>query len=114
LKVTFSPKALDYAKREASYLGQYSQRAAREFRDNLKLLRTNLTRFPHMGHLSSELPVPGARRFVMGAYLVDYRITPTQIFVLAIKHGREGPTGIDMEEDFDFEDPPLDEFQDGQ
>ncbi len=71
--------------------------------DNLKRLKRNLVQFPLMGHASDELPVQGVFRFVMGDYLVDYQVGPSSIEILAIRHGRQRPPGMPLEDDFDFE-----------
>jgi plasmid stabilization system protein ParE len=42
VKVTLSPKALEYVKREAKYLKSGRPRAAQQFSDDLKRLRQGL------------------------------------------------------------------------
>ncbi|MCD2175615.1 type II toxin-antitoxin system RelE/ParE family toxin [Rhizobium sp. C4] len=103
MKVTLSPKARDYVKREAAYLGSNSKKAAQEFLDDLKRLRRGLSRFPELGKSNDEMPVPGVLRFVMGSYLVDYEISRGEVLIFAIRHGRERPPGIEIDDDFDFE-----------
>jgi plasmid stabilization system protein ParE len=103
LKVTVSPDARSYIRSEAAYLKSRSTRAALQFADDLKRLRQSLTQFPHIGHETEELPVPNVLRFVMGMYLVDYEIGDNGIEIFAIRHGRERPPGVDIEDDFDFE-----------
>jgi plasmid stabilization system protein ParE len=105
VKVTLSPQALGYVKREARYLRHESIRAAERFADDLRRLRQSLGRFPEMGKATEEVPVPGILRFVLGAYLVDYEIRADEIQILAIRHGRERPPGVTVEEDFDLEEP---------
>nr|WP_316653246.1 type II toxin-antitoxin system RelE/ParE family toxin [uncultured Gellertiella sp.] len=105
MKVTLSPQARDYVQREAKYLKSKSQKAAQQFNEDLKRLRHGLQRFPEMGKLNEETPIPGVLRFVMGHYLVDYEIVKGGILILAVRHGRERPPGIDLDDDFDFEDP---------
>jgi len=105
VKVTLSPKAAEYVKREAHYLKSGSPGAARQFSDDLKRLRQGLRRFPEMGKFNEELPIPGILRFVMGTYLVDYEILEDEILIFAIRHGRERPPRVELDDDFDFEDP---------
>ncbi|MDM9625931.1 type II toxin-antitoxin system RelE/ParE family toxin [Rhizobium sp. S152] len=57
-----------------------------------------------MGRSSEELPTPRALRFVMGAYLVDYEIRADEIVIFAVRHGRERPPGVTLEDDFDIEE----------
>ncbi len=108
MKVTLSPKASEYVKREARYLRSGSPRAAQQFADDLRRLRQALTRFPEMGKFTEEFPLPGILRFVMGPYLVDYQIMENEIRVFAIRHGRERPPGSGMDGDFDYEEPGRD------
>lgn len=103
MKVTVSPDARSYIRSEAAYLKSRSSRAAQQFADDLKRLRQSLTQFPRIGHETEELPVPNVLRFTMGAYLVDYEIGQNGIEIFAIRHGRERPPGVEIEDDFDFE-----------
>lgn len=105
MKVTLSPRAREYVKREAAYLRPHSLRAAQQFLDDLKRLRLTLASFPEMGKTNEELPIPGVRRFVMGSYLVDYEVTTEEVLVFAIRHGREQPPPITLDNDFDLEEP---------
>ncbi|OQP87533.1 plasmid stabilization protein ParE [Rhizobium rhizosphaerae] len=90
-------------RREVAYLGANSPKAAQRFLDDLKQLRRNLKRFPAIGKQTDEMPVPGVLRFVMGPYLVDYEVRPGEIVIFAIRHGRERPPGVSVDDDFDFE-----------
>lgn len=108
MKVTLSPKAREYVKREAKYIGSGSPRAAQQFSDDLKRLRQGLRHFPEMGKFTEEFPVPGILRFVMGPYLVDYEILDGEILIFAIRHGRERPPRVELDDDFDLEEPGAD------
>ncbi|WP_438749818.1 type II toxin-antitoxin system RelE/ParE family toxin [Pararhizobium sp. O133] len=105
MKVTLSPAARDYVRTEAAYLRSRSPQAAQHFADSLKRLKDMLARFPSAGHISGELPMPGVLRMVMGAYLVDYEIRGNAIRIFAVRHGRERPPGMPLDEDFDLEGP---------
>ena len=104
MKVTLSPAARDYAVREARYLNARSQSAAHAFREDLKRLRLALQRFPAMGKPNEETPAPNTHRFVMGDYLVDYAVSKQQVLVLAIRHGRQRPPALSLDENFDLEE----------
>lgn len=103
MKLLLSPKARDYVRREARYLKSASPRAAQQFLNDFKRLQQALRRFPEMGKVNDELPIPGVFRFVMGEYLIDYELTDDRILIFAIRHGRERPPRVEMDEDFDFE-----------
>ena len=104
MKVILSPDATEYVKSEARYLKSRNLRAAQAFIDDLKRLRQQLGRFPEMGRLTEEIPIPGVLRFVMGSYLVDYEVREDAVMIFAIRHGRERPPGVAVDGDFDFED----------
>lgn len=104
MKVILSPVAQSYVKSEATYLKSRSPEAARQFVEDLKRLRRSLTRFPDMGSAVPEMPIPGVRRFVMRTYIVDYEIRPGALVILALRHGRQRPPGIGLDDDFDYED----------
>ena len=104
MKVILSPDAREYVKSEARYLKSRNPRAAQQFSDDLRGLRESLGRFPEMGRFTEEIPVQGVLRFVMGQYLIDYEIREEAVVVFAIRHGRERPPGIALDDDFDFED----------
>ncbi len=103
MKVIVSPAARDYIKSEIAYLKLRSPRAALQLSEDLKRLKRDLAQFSQMGHFTEELPIPGIRRFVMGAYLIDYEIHADTILIFAIRHGRERPPAIALDDDFDFE-----------
>ncbi len=105
MKVTLSPKAREYVEREAAYLRSHSLRAAQQFLNDLKRLKGTLKSFPEMGRQNEEMPVTGVHRFVMGSYLVDYEVTPKDVLVFAIRHGRERPPSIELDDDYDLEEP---------
>ena len=104
MRLVVSPLARDYIKSEAAYLRKRSPQAASHFRDDLGRLRKNLAQFPSIGHETEEMPIPGIRRFVMGAYLLDYEIRKDEIVILIIRHGQQRPPSIALDEDFDYEE----------
>lgn len=101
--VRLSSSASAYIKSEAAYLRARSLPAARRFLDHLKLLKRNLTEFPHLGHVNEQALVLGVLRFAMGEYLIDYEIVGDTIYLLAIRHSAQRPPDLAVESD-DFED----------
>ncbi len=61
-----------------------------------------------MGRSTEGIPVPGVLRFVMGPYLVDNEVREGELVIFAIRHGRDRPPGIQLGDDFDFENPDAD------
>lgn len=103
MKVTLSPAATAYVRREAAYLKDRQPLAARAFLDDLKRLRARLESFPALGQMSPDLPYPGMHRLVMGAYMVAYRHRPAEILILSIRHGRERPPGLPVDDEIEDE-----------
>ncbi|NTF42216.1 type II toxin-antitoxin system RelE/ParE family toxin [Agrobacterium rhizogenes] len=102
-RIRLSAGARAYIKSEAQYLKDRSPVAALRFLDDLNRLKTNLLLFPQMGFSSSELPIPGVLRFVMGDYLVDYETAGDLIEIRAIRHGHQRPPGQPIDDNFDYE-----------
>lgn len=105
MKVIFSPSARDYVRREASYLMDRNRAAADRFSHDLHQFVKTLTQFPFMGQEATDLPFKGARRFILGSYLIHYEIGAAAIVILTIRHGREKPSELPLDEDDDFEAP---------
>jgi plasmid stabilization system protein ParE len=103
MKVLMSENARAYVHREARYLSKHSPSAAKSFSERMKEARKNLRAFNEMGFESEELPIPGMRRLIVGDYLLDYEILESEIHIVAIRHGRQLPPTIGVEQDFDFE-----------
>jgi plasmid stabilization system protein ParE len=53
--------------------------------------------------MSDPTLMPTAHRFVIGEYLVDYEILEREVFVLAIRHGRQAPPNLPPDPDDDYE-----------
>jgi len=43
------------------------------------------------------------RRVIVGNYLLDYEISGDVVLVVAIRHGRQMPPDMTLDDDFDFE-----------
>jgi plasmid stabilization system protein ParE len=105
VKVLFSPRARDYVRQEATYLTDRNRAAAERFRHDINQFVKALSQFPAMGPEAADLPFPGARRFVVGDYLIHYEIGEAAIVMLTIRHGRERPPEMPLDDDADFEAP---------
>lgn len=103
MKVLFSPRARYFVRREAAYLRDRNPAAADRFRHDLNQFVKALAQFPSMGQEAADLPFRGARRFVVGDYLIHYEIGNAAIVILTIRHGRERPPEIPLDDDADFE-----------
>jgi len=106
MKVKVSAQARAYLRTEAAYLKRHSNQAALNFRNRIAEARQHLATFPELGRDIERLPVEGARRLVMGNYVLDYDIAGDEITILSIRHGQQIEMDPDLDADFDFEDPP--------
>ncbi len=86
--VRLSRKAADYLRRESTYLRERSPAAARALSETMKRARAFLQQFPDAGNTHHGLQVAGFRTFVVGDYLIDYRLTESAIEIANIRHGR--------------------------
>ncbi|MDH4442519.1 MAG: hypothetical protein QE284_19300 [Rhizobium sp.] len=53
----------------------------------------------------TDLPVRNTRCFVLGDYLIHYELDHSAFATLAIRHGREKPPELPLDDDTDFELP---------
>ncbi|HKI13551.1 MAG TPA: type II toxin-antitoxin system RelE/ParE family toxin [Roseiarcus sp.] len=98
-----SDDARAYLRDEAKYLRKRSPAAARAVSAAMRKARENLARFGELGLAKEGLPIPGMRRLIVGNYLLDYEISGDVILVVAIRHGRQKPPDMALDDDFDFE-----------
>jgi plasmid stabilization system protein ParE len=105
VKVIFSPSARAYVAREGAYLRERNRAAGDRFLHDLKQFVRALAQFPLMGQEATDLPFRNARRFVLGDYLIHYEPGDSAIVILTIRHGREKPPELPLDDDTDFELP---------
>lgn len=84
MKVTLSPKAREYVKREAKYLKSGSPRAAQQFADDIMRLRQGLSRFPEMGKFNDR--VMSACASMSGS--CEFRSSPSNEFPESVRADR--------------------------
>ena len=53
--------------------------------------------------MEDETVMPNTHRFVIGEYVVDYEILEREVFVFAIRHGRQRPPDQPLDPDDDYE-----------
>lgn len=103
MKLWVSADARAYILAEAMYLRERNQPAADAFLQEMKEAQKCLLRFPDLGTKREDLPIPGARRLVVGNYLLDYRRDGDFIVIVSVRHGRQMPLVPQREENFDYE-----------
>lgn len=105
MKVIFSPSARAYVAREGAFLRERNRSAADRFRHDVNQFVRTLGQLPLMGQEATDLPFRNTRRFVLGDYLIHYQLSDPAIVILTIRHGRERPPELPLDDDTDFELP---------
>lgn len=105
MKVVFSPGARAYLAREADYLRERNRAAGERLLHDVKQFVATLAQFPLMGSEATDLPLRGVRRFVLRDYLIYYEVGAQTIVILAIRHGRERPPELPLDDEDDYEAP---------
>ncbi|OJU02748.1 MAG: hypothetical protein BGN83_15975 [Rhizobium sp. 63-7] len=106
MRLIFSKKASRYLRRERAYIAQFDARAAEVIMRQFQAAFRTLQAYPNAG--AAVLPLAGRRRFVVGAYVVDYRVDDDLIEISAIKHGRQHDPATEVAPDADYEGMPED------
>lgn len=79
-----SAEARAYLMEERAYLHARSIPAAAAFIARMRKARENLGRFQEMGFGPERLPIPGARRLIVGECILDYDIHSDVVLISAI------------------------------
>lgn len=91
-RVVWTPAALEDLKRLNQFLAESSPAAASRAIKTIQQAILTLEKNPEIGRPVEEL-LPGYRELVIGfgqsAYVALYQFAGKQIFILAIRHGRE-------------------------
>ncbi|WP_160005454.1 type II toxin-antitoxin system RelE/ParE family toxin [Rhizobium sp. 18055] len=93
-KVILSREAADYLRYEHDYLNQFNPPAANAAMAQIRAAIRRLGIHPQIGGPAPTLP--GRRQFVVGAYVITYRVERDAVMVSSIRHGRQS---IDLDRD---------------
>ena len=88
MKVIWSPRAVARAAEIATYIAADRPDAAAEWVDALFAAVAGLKNHPKRGRRVPEVDRPTIREVLHGRYRVIYRVDPSQIVVLTVRHGR--------------------------
>lgn len=86
LEYIFSPSAQRDLHEAQTYLLQYSLQAADAFDHAVVEACEMLVEFPNAGRTRKEFAAPPAKFWVIGEYVIAYRITARQLQIIAILH----------------------------
>jgi plasmid stabilization system protein ParE len=88
MKVRWSPLALDRAAEAYAYIASDDPNAAERWLAGLLEAGGSLVDFPERGRAVPEIGRTEIREVFHGAYRVVYRVDPTEVVVLTVRHGR--------------------------
>jgi toxin ParE1/3/4 len=92
LKLRFTKRATRQISVALDYIAALSPQGAVSVRDRLRDLTTLLEDHPHAGYNTSK---PGVLRLAAKPYpyLIDYRVSATEIIVMRFRHAARRPRG---------------------
>ena len=85
LRVVRSPRAAAEIREIALYLVEFSPPAAQQFLIAMQQVHERLGTFPNSG---SSGTVAGARRLIVGDYIVSYRVRREIVQIFAVRHAK--------------------------
>jgi plasmid stabilization system protein ParE len=101
MKVIISKDAADYLRRERAYIAEHDPRAAESVMRQIQAAIQTLGAYPNAG--VAALPLQGRRRFVVAPCVIDYSIMEHAVHIVAVRHGRQNDTSMEIDGDDDFE-----------
>jgi len=92
VNVRYTRRALAQIDRALSYIAERSPQGAVHVRDRVSALVALLQEQPYAGRATSY---QGVRRLATTPYpyLIDYRVTPTEIVIMRFRHAARRPIG---------------------
>ena len=92
MNVRYTRRALTQIDAALTYIEDRSPQGAIHVRDRIVALVALLQERPYAGRATSR---PGVRRLPVNPYpyLIDYRVTATEIIIMRFRHGARRPVG---------------------
>ena len=90
VNVRYTRRALAQIDRALTYVEERSPQGVAQIRDRLVALVALLEEYPHAGRTTSR---PNVRRLLAHPYpyLMDYRVTSTEIIIMRFRHAARRP-----------------------
>jgi len=88
MRVIWAPRALERVVEIGQHIAADRPDAARKWVQSLFDRASALRQYPRRGRRVPEIGRDEVREIIHGAYRVIYRLDPTQILVLTVRHGR--------------------------
>ena len=93
MKIKFTPSARNQFLEGLEYIRQDSPTAAQNFRTKSEHVLRRLEQFPDSGRSIPEFPDLPHREIIVLPYRFFYRVSGKKIWVVAVWHGAQLPTG---------------------
>jgi toxin ParE1/3/4 len=93
VKVQFTPSARLQFLSALKYIRQDNPRAAIRFRKNAESVLRRLEKFPESGRVIPEFPELPHREVIVAPYRFFYRVEGTVVWIVAVWHGAQLPSG---------------------
>lgn len=88
MRVVWAPRAIARASEIARYIAAERPGSAGPWVEDLFALAASLRRHPRVGRKVPEAGRDDLREVLHGKYRLIYRIEPTRVVVLTVRHGR--------------------------
>ena len=89
MKINWSPLALDRASEIIDYISIDNPSVAKRWLNTVFDKVEQLISFPEIGRIVPEISDSNFREIIYGNYRIIYRIEPTTISILTIRHGKQ-------------------------
>lgn len=89
MKIVWSPLAIERVSEIAQYIARDSPRMAAKWVDNVFKKVNRLKNFPKSGRKVPETKRADIQEILYGNYRIIYRISPNDISILTVRHGKQ-------------------------
>lgn len=89
MKLIWSPLSINRLNEISDFISEDSPEAARRWIDDLFQKVERIEKFPQSGRLVPEIGRKDIREILFGNYRIIYRIMPTEIDILTIRHSKQ-------------------------
>lgn len=89
MKLIWSPLSINRLNEISDFISEDSPEAARRWIDDLFQKVERIEKFPQSGRLVPEIGRKDIREILFGNYRIIYRIIPTEIDILTIRHSKQ-------------------------
>jgi toxin ParE1/3/4 len=96
MKLVWSPLAMERVREHAQHIQQDNPPAARSWISQVFATVEQLRTFPHSGRVVPEIGQANTRELLHRGYRIIYRVEPSRISVLTVRHSRQNLSEGDL------------------